>query len=69
MPSAEFIDSLPFKKIPDRGDFKAFPYQQRLAIWQTVLANSARLAEEFAALVADGKGLQKLRTLAELGSH
>jgi len=46
-PSAEFVESLPFKKIPDRTDFVEMTPVQRLKYWQQVFVESEKLAEQF----------------------
>jgi len=45
VPSAEFIDSLPYKKIPDRNDFKNLDADTRIKYWLKVLSETDRLAE------------------------
>jgi len=50
-PSRAFLDQLPFKKIPDRRDFGKMPEAERVRYWQHCVAESQRLADEFAALV------------------
>ncbi len=56
-PTREYLDSLPHRKLPDRNDFKRFidDYDGRLRYWQRAMAESARLRDEFAALVASGR--------------
>ncbi|GAB3015729.1 patatin-like phospholipase domain-containing protein [Bowmanella dokdonensis] len=51
VPSAEFVASLPFGKIPDRRDFETMSPQQRIPYWQKVLSESDRLGETFMQLV------------------
>lgn len=53
-PSAQWVATLPNGKLPDRADFKAYgdDHAGRVRIWQTALAESQRLADEFATLVA-----------------
>ncbi|MDX1668160.1 MAG: patatin-like phospholipase family protein [Limnobacter sp.] len=48
-PSAEFIDSLPDRKIPDRSDFKRYglDHDSRIRNWRAAIAESERMAEEF----------------------
>ncbi|MGI1998489.1 patatin-like phospholipase family protein [Shewanella frigidimarina] len=46
-PSAEFVASLPFNKIPDRSDFVEMKPAQRLQYWQQVFVESEKLAEHF----------------------
>ncbi|MDM7861162.1 patatin-like phospholipase family protein [Alteromonas sp. ASW11-36] len=47
VPSAEFVASLPYGKIPDREDFTKMDSEQRIAYWRTVLTETERLAESF----------------------
>jgi hypothetical protein len=53
-PSPAWIRSLPSAKLPDRDDFKRYgdDIDGRIRIWRRALAESARLADEFEALVA-----------------
>lgn len=50
-PSEAFIASLPFGKIPDRGDFKRLRRADRIAYWETCVERGRALADDFAALV------------------
>lgn len=45
VPSAQFIASLPFGKIPDRTDFQKLDAPTRIKYWLTVLSETDRLAE------------------------
>lgn len=47
VPSAQFIASLPYGKIPDREDFIKLEAHARIKYWQTVLAETERLADAF----------------------
>lgn len=60
VPSQEFVDSLPNRKIPDRTDFEAYPEQDRLQIWREVLDRSKELGEELRQLVQSGEGLDNM---------
>jgi hypothetical protein len=53
-PSPAWISTLPGGKLPDRGDFKAFgeDIEGRMKAWRRAVAESQRLADEFAALVS-----------------
>jgi len=51
VPSAKFIDSLPFNKIPDRNDFKNFSDDTRIKYWLTVLSETDKLAENLNELI------------------
>jgi len=52
-PRAAWIATLPGGKLPDRSDFTAYgdDAARRVAAWSRALAESARLADEFEALV------------------
>jgi hypothetical protein len=58
-PSAEWVQRLPNAKLPDRNDFKAYgdDFDGRVAAWRRALAESQRLADEFAELVAGGQAV------------
>lgn len=47
VPSNKFIESLPYKKIPDRTDFSNLDAKKRIKYWLTVLGETDRLAESF----------------------
>ena len=53
-PRAEWVRSLPGAKLPDRNDFKAWgdDVEGRMRVWRRALAESRRLADEFAEIVA-----------------
>lgn len=46
-PSAEFVEKLPNRKIPDRTDFQNYAPRDRVRIWREVVAACEALAEEF----------------------
>ena len=53
-PSADFVASLPYGKIPDRKDFTSLSITERLAFWNTVLAETERMADEFREMMLKG---------------
>lgn len=59
-PRPEWIATLPNAKLPDRNDFKAYgdDLAGRVKAWSRALAESQRLADEFAEVVADGRPIQ-----------
>lgn len=59
-PRPEWVRGLPGGKLPDRGDFKRYSddHASRQRQWRTALAESQRLADEFAELVRDGRPVQ-----------
>src|SRR5206468_4464836 len=62
-PSLEWIASLPGGKLPDRSDFKAYVNDEagREAAWTRAVAESQRLADEFAAIVRRGQPAEASR--------
>jgi len=50
-PSHEFVDSLPYSKIPDRKDFERLDNDTRIKYWQTVVDRNKAIAEAFDAWV------------------
>ena len=44
-PSKEFVQILPYQKIPDRTDFTELESNERIASWQQVLTKSDQLAD------------------------
>jgi hypothetical protein len=61
-PRPEWIATLPSAKLPDRSDFKAYgeDLAGRVAAWSRALAESQRLADEFAAAVGAGTPIEAL---------
>lgn len=47
IPSAKFINTLPYKKIPDRNDFTQLDAQTRIKYWLNVLNETDKLADCF----------------------
>lgn len=45
-PSKAFVDSLPYKKIPDRKDFEKMEADERINYWTQVISESDRMGEE-----------------------
>jgi len=45
VPSAKFVESLPFNKIPDRSDFQNLDANTRIKYWLKVLSETDRLAD------------------------
>lgn len=60
VPAADWIARLPNAKLPDRRDFKAYgaDHAGRAAVWRRAIAESARLADEFAARVEGGRPIE-----------
>ena len=61
-PSADWLRTLPGGKLPDRSDFKAWVNDEpgRHRVWRKALAESQRLADEFAEMVNSGHGIDAL---------
>jgi hypothetical protein len=47
VPSAKFVASLPYSKIPDRNDFVKMEASQRIKYWKKVLSETERLSDGF----------------------
>jgi hypothetical protein len=56
------VRSLPGGKLPDRADFKTYgdDFEGRVRTWRRAVAESQRLADEFAALVAVNRPIDAL---------
>lgn len=52
-PTPEFVDALPNGKIPDRKDFAGYKFDHtvRMRNWKTCMAESQRMADEWAAFI------------------
>ncbi|MBK7263693.1 MAG: phospholipase [Rubrivivax sp.] len=59
-PSAEWVATLPLAKLPDRSDFRRFGDDEaaRIATWRRALAESQRLADDFADWVGGASGFE-----------
>lgn len=62
-PSSDFVDRLPFRKIPDRKDFTRLDAKVRIQYWERVLKESERLAEAFDDIIHKGPSKKVLRPL------
>jgi hypothetical protein len=67
-PSKQFIERLPYKRIPDRQDFPFFRGrdEERLAYWNEVIEASACLGEEFLDAVETGAVRELAKPVADL---
>jgi hypothetical protein len=61
-PSPAWVSGLPGGKLPDRSDFKTFGEDVggRMKAWRRAVAESRRLAEEFAEAVASSRSIETL---------
>jgi hypothetical protein len=61
-PNPAWIAGLPNGKLPDRNDFKRYgdDFDGRVAAWRKALAESQRLADEFAEVVSAGRPIAAL---------
>ena len=61
-PSPEYVAMLPYRKIPDRNDFKRFAGRDavRIRYWRTAVAESERLADEFMELVENQRFAERM---------
>jgi hypothetical protein len=60
VPDADWIARLPNGKLPDRRDFKAYgvDHGARALVWRLALAESQRLADDFAQIVSSGGAIE-----------
>ncbi|MBC2717168.1 MAG: patatin-like phospholipase family protein [Desulfobacteraceae bacterium] len=67
-PSREFLDRLPYQKIPDRNDFYKFKGQdaQRISYWNTAVDIGANMADEFMECVENGRIRDRIRPIEEM---
>ena len=63
VPSAEFVASLPFGKIPDRDDFKRLDTATRMAYWREAASRSECLGAELDQLIHSGDWQTRLERL------
>ncbi len=65
-PSANHVAQLPYGKISDRNDFANFDSETRISYWQTVLAKSEKLAEDFSLLVDKNIGMEQIEPIESI---
>jgi len=67
-PSRSFVESLPYSKIPDRGDFRRFYKKdaERIRYWEMVARKSVVLGEEFRELLQGDRLAKKIRPISAL---
>lgn len=65
-PSAQYLASLPYGKLPDRSDFKRFmgDAASRQRYWRKAMSESQRLGDTFLELVENGRLHDHLQPLA-----
>jgi hypothetical protein len=62
-PSRNFVDRLPFRKIPDRRDFATFEPAERLEYWHKVVSMCDELADEFHQVIDKDQLAARLKPL------
>jgi hypothetical protein len=64
-PNPEWVATLPNGKLPDRTDFTRYAHdlKGRIAVWQTAVAESERIRDEFAEWVATGANAAAVHAL------
>ncbi|HPS57214.1 MAG TPA: patatin-like phospholipase family protein [Spirochaetota bacterium] len=69
-PSKKFIESLPYRKIPDRSDFAKFEGNdnERLRYWNEVIQKSSIMGEEFMEAAAGNRIRNIMKDAESLGS-
>jgi hypothetical protein len=62
-PSARFVASLPYGRIPDRKDFYRMDDEERIRVWRTVVTASGHMADELGELLDTGRVADRLEPL------
>jgi hypothetical protein len=64
-PSREYLANLPYKKLPDRKDFKRFEldYDARYRYWRHAMGESERMGAEFLKITESGEIADRLQPL------
>ncbi len=62
-PNELFLNSLPYRKIPDRGDFQTMSPEERIRYWEVCVMESQRLAEDFHLLISSDNPLDGVTVL------
>lgn len=65
-PSKEFIEGLPFGKIPDRKDFENLNDDKRHKYWSTVLTATDQLVEEFHEMLEKDGGASAVQPIESI---
>ena len=65
-PSANHVAQLPYGKISDRNDFANLDTETRIGYWQTVLAESEKMAEDFSLLVDKDIGIDQIKPIESI---
>lgn len=61
VPSARFVDSLPYQKIPDRTDFETIDASTRITYWTQVLKQTNQLGDAFLEMASDPNISQRIK--------
>ncbi|MEH6566525.1 MAG: patatin-like phospholipase family protein [Halopseudomonas sp.] len=64
-PSREYLDTLPYRKLPDRKDFNRFVYDNdgREKYWRKAMSESERLGDDFLQLVDSDELIKRVQPL------
>ena len=65
-PSPHFVGKLPYRRIPDRGDFKCFQGNdaERMRFWRIAADESERLGEEFLETLEGGRIAERVELIS-----
>ena len=61
VPSRQFVNSLPYRKIPDRTDFETMDASTRIAYWTEVLKQTDKLGDTFLEMASDPNISQRIK--------
>jgi hypothetical protein len=62
-PSAEFVKSLPYGKIPDRTDFTELDAPTRIKYWKTVFSETEKTTDTLADWLNTGEIVQHIKPM------
>ena len=65
-PSAEFVEKLPYGKIPDRKDFTNFEPAERERAWRTVVAACRELADDLEDVLENERLAERVQPLPDV---
>lgn len=65
-PSREFVEALPYRKIPDRKDFERLDNDTRIHYWQTVIDRNKAIADAFHDWTSQGAPAEQVEPIAAI---
>ena len=65
-PSREFVDALPYQKIPDRKDFEKLDNDTRIRYWRTVIDRNKAIADAFHDWTSQGAPVEDIEPITAI---